>query len=83
MISNFFRRWEQQLAAVDTNRFVRPFEWGLDWLELADQAGTVVPGSDDPASDTHAAGAIDRWVARAMQDTDTFFHAPPTMQPLP
>jgi len=59
MISRFFRRWEQQLAAVDTNRFVRPFEWGLDWLELADQAGTVVPGSDDPASDTHAAGAID------------------------
>ena len=32
MISRFFRNWEHQLATVDTNRVVRPFEWGLDWL---------------------------------------------------
>jgi hypothetical protein len=34
MIHHLFRRWEHRLAAVDTNRIVRPFEWGLDWLDL-------------------------------------------------
>lgn len=28
------RRWENWLAARDTNRVVRPFEWGLEWLDL-------------------------------------------------
>ncbi|MEZ5354814.1 MAG: alpha/beta hydrolase family protein [Bryobacteraceae bacterium] len=27
-------RWETELANIDQNRTVRPFEWGLDWLEL-------------------------------------------------
>ena len=25
-------RWERKLATRDTNRVVRPFEWGTDWL---------------------------------------------------
>ncbi len=33
-------RWETRLATRDTNRVVRPFEWGLEWLEgVADQDG--------------------------------------------
>jgi hypothetical protein len=28
----FFHRWEHQLASVDNNRIVRPFEWGHDWF---------------------------------------------------
>ena len=35
MISHAFHTWERRLAAVDTNRVVRPFEWGLDWLGLS------------------------------------------------
>jgi hypothetical protein len=27
-------RWETRLATRDSNRVVRPFEWGLDWLGL-------------------------------------------------
>lgn len=27
--------WEYRLTTRDTNRVVRPFEWGLDWLENA------------------------------------------------
>ncbi len=27
-------RWETRLATRDTNRVVRPFEWGLEWLDL-------------------------------------------------
>jgi hypothetical protein len=26
-------RWERKLATRDTNRVVRPFEWGFEWLE--------------------------------------------------
>jgi hypothetical protein len=32
-------RWERRLASRDKNRVERPFEWGLDWLELPDANG--------------------------------------------
>jgi dienelactone hydrolase len=63
MISYLFRRWEQQLASVDTNRVVRPFEWGLDWL------GIGVNGSD-PAT------AVRGWVDKTMANTAAFYDAP-------
>src|SRR5262249_4178229 len=62
VIRRFFHSWERRLASVDTNRVVRPFEWGEDWLGLAPSA--------DPAS------AMRAWVARAMADTDAFFREP-------
>ncbi len=65
MIAPLFHAWERRLASIDTNRIVRPFEWGLDWLGL-DEAG------GDPASQLTA------WSARTMADTDAFFHAPAT-----
>jgi dienelactone hydrolase len=65
VIAPLFHAWERRLASIDTNRIVRPFEWGLDWLGL-DEAG------GDPASQLTA------WSARTMADTDAFFHAPAT-----
>lgn len=32
MIAPLFYRWERQLASVDNNRVVRPFEWGHEWV---------------------------------------------------
>ena len=32
MIARAFHAWERRLASVTTDRVVRPFEWGLDWL---------------------------------------------------
>ena len=32
VISRAFHTWERRLASAATNRAVRPFEWGLDWL---------------------------------------------------
>ena len=43
MIERFFHAWERRIAAATTNRVVRPFDWGLDWMD---------PGGDpsvDPA----------------------------------
>ena len=31
-------RWERKLATRDTNRVVRPFEWGTEWLHRIDPA---------------------------------------------
>lgn len=32
MLSRIFYKWERRLSERDTNRIIRPFEWGLDFL---------------------------------------------------
>ena len=69
MIARTFHAWERRLASVDTNRVVRPFEWGLDWL----------PPGAGRAGGENAADVIERWVAEeVMRDTHAFFTPPPT-----
>jgi dienelactone hydrolase len=67
MLSWIFHAWERHLASVSKDRVVRPFEWGLDWLDAAG----VSP-------DTPAAEAVSDWAATVMQDSDAFYYAPPT-----
>jgi dienelactone hydrolase len=63
MIARFFHRWERRLAGVSrTERVVRPFEWGLDWLP----ANARSHGGD-------ASEVVRAWVDTVMQDTDAFF----------
>ena len=64
MIARFFHAWERRLVAVDTNRIVRPFAWGLEW---------VAP-TTDPCVDP--AGYLERWASRTVSDT-TWFSASP------
>lgn len=66
MITRLFHAWERQLAAVTTDRVVRGFEWGVDWLE-----------SDATMADSQGE-AVDAWSAGVMGDTDRFFDTPPT-----
>jgi hypothetical protein len=66
MLQAIFHAWERKLASVTTDRVVRPFEWGLDWIP---HNGSPV---DAPAQ------AIGDWVAKVMADTDAFFTPPPT-----
>ena len=63
MIARAFHAWERRLASVDQNRLPRPFEWGLDWLQID-------PASPDPSA------AIAAWSAAVMQKTDAFYDAP-------
>lgn len=63
MIRSAFHAWERRLASVDTNRVVRPFEWGLDWLGL--------DGHTDPLA------ALLAWARRTNASSDAFFTAPP------
>jgi dienelactone hydrolase len=60
VIASIFHAWERQLASVDTNRVVRPFEWGLEWVGL--DASSPDPGR-----------ALSGWSHRTMADTDAFY----------
>lgn len=66
MLAPIFHAWERRLASVTTDRVVRPFEWGLDWI------GSGNGALADPAAQVHA------WVDAVMRDTPAFFSAPPT-----
>ncbi len=67
MLQAFFHAWERRLADVTTDRVVRPFEWGLDWI----------PSNGHPPNAPPAKIVAD-WVGHVMADTDAFFTPPPT-----
>ena len=66
MISRFFHAWEHRLANVTTDRAVRPFDWGAEWLPSN--------GSDGLPADVR----VEHWVDSVMRDTHAFFTPPPT-----
>ena len=65
MIEAFFHAWERRLASVTTDRVVRPFDWGLDWIGTAAATGT-------------AREVLSEWVTQVMLDTDAFYTPAPT-----
>ncbi|HSL22503.1 MAG TPA: alpha/beta hydrolase family protein [Vicinamibacterales bacterium] len=66
MLSWIFHAWERRLAAIATDRVVRPFEWGLEWLD--EQAG---------APEAPPAAVVDAWASTVMRDSDAFYHVTP------
>ncbi len=52
--------WERRLASRDKNRIVRPFEWGLEWLEI------------EPANGDERRPVRER-TARALDASEAFF----------
>jgi hypothetical protein len=65
VIARAFHRWERRLASAATNRVVRPFEWGLDWLD--DQA---IPGGPSSAGLQH-------WAERTVRESESFYAVTP------
>jgi len=82
MIEAFFHAWERRLAAVTTDRVVRPFEWGLDWIGSdAPAAGDAGMAADHAAPDDAAAPEpLSAWVTQVMADTDAFYTPEPTSE---
>jgi dienelactone hydrolase len=64
LIAPLFHAWERRLSSVDTNRVVRPFDWGLDWI------GAPI---DSPAPDR----AMAAWSYQAMTESDRFYAVEP------
>lgn len=69
MIQSIFHAWERRLAAAATDRVVRPFEWGLEWIPDAER-----PSGGGPEAQLRA------WVSRAMADSGQFYSAVPTTE---
>jgi hypothetical protein len=77
MIAPLLHAWERKLAAVDTNRRVRPFEWGLEWLEL--EPGGPFPTPTVPAGrPSQPLDVIRAWTTGIMADSERFYRAAPT-----
>ncbi len=68
MLQAIFHAWERRLAAAATDRVVRPFEWGLDWI----------PRNGCPPESP--ADQVSRWVGEVMSDTDRFYTPPATTE---
>lgn len=64
MLSGVFHAWERRLASVATDRVVRPFEWGLDWVDGA--GGTPSPGAH-----------LEQWADQMVASSEQFFALPP------
>lgn len=60
MITRYFHRWERQLASVDNNRIVRPFEWGPEWIGAA---------ADDPSPSER----LGEWARASVASSDAFY----------
>jgi hypothetical protein len=67
MLQALFHAWERRLAAATTDRVVRPFEWGLEWIP---------ENGHDPAA--APADRLGHWISEVMVDSDAFFTPPPT-----
>ncbi|PYR47579.1 MAG: abhydrolase domain-containing 18 [Acidobacteria bacterium] len=67
MLETLFHAWERRLASVTTDRVVRSFDWGLDWIPESGRRKDRAP-----------AAVIGEWVSHVMADTDAFFTPPPT-----
>jgi len=72
MISHLFYAWERRLVAVDTNRLVRPFEWGVDWIDALPGAGR----DPDPEDDETTGKRVAQFADRAVSDPAWFTAAP-------
>lgn len=69
MLQAIFHAWERRLASVTTDRVVRPFEWGLDWIDEREARVEKHETHDERVSS---------WVSRVMADTDGFYTPPLT-----
>ena len=67
MLQTVFHAWERRLSSVTTDRVVREFDWGLDWLPQNGYDLNALPG-----------GVLLDWVSDVMEDSDGFFTPPPT-----
>ncbi len=67
MLSRAFHAWERRLAAATTDRVVRPFEWGLDWIPANGHAPSAV-----------AVDVLQDFVRGVMSDSDRFYAVDPT-----
>jgi pimeloyl-ACP methyl ester carboxylesterase len=69
VFARLFHAWERRLHAVSKDRVVRPFDWGLDWIE-----------SNGHAPDSPPEKVLLGWASHAVSDSNRFFDTPETSE---
>ena len=67
MLQAIFHAWERRLASATTDRVVRPFDWGVDWVDETHRTRDSTP-----------ADQLSAWVSGVMADTDAFYTPAPS-----
>jgi dienelactone hydrolase len=67
VIARLFHAWERRLHAVSKDRVVRPFEWGVDWID-----------PNGHAQDSPPDRLLLDWASHAVSDSTRFFDTPDT-----
>ena len=65
MIARVFHNWERRLAAAAEGRVVRPFDWGLEWIDGLD------------GTDADVAERLSAWASQAVANSEAFFALAP------
>src|SRR5215831_12255591 len=71
LYARYMDRWERKLATRDTNRVVRPFEWGTDWLNSLEFPYCPADANGNSAE------CLSQFVTETLADTDRFFSYEP------
>jgi dienelactone hydrolase len=66
VLSRVFHQWERRLAASATDRVVRPFEWGTEWID-----------TEPPAAAASESERLERWAAAMLAESDRFYGLEP------
>jgi dienelactone hydrolase len=66
VLTRVFHGWERRLAAAANNRVVRPFEWGVEWIDDGEANAPVAQLE-----------RLERWADTMVTDSDRFFALPP------
>jgi hypothetical protein len=67
LYARWIDRWERNLASRDTNRVVRPFDWGSEWLHATGFPGFPLDSNGDAPSRLLA------YATEALDDSGRFF----------
>ena len=65
MIARVFHHWERRLAAAAEGRVVRPFDWGLEWIDGLD------------GTDAEVVEQLSVWASQAVANSEAFFALAP------
>jgi hypothetical protein len=71
LYARWIDRWERKLATRDTNRVVRPFEWGTNWLARIGFPPCPAESNGD------ARHELERFIQGALSDSGRFFSYAP------
>ena len=71
LLEKWMFAWETHLTTRDTNRIVRPLEWGIDWTRSWPQVNGNFPASD--LTNSQAEEYFSELNRQIVQDSDRFF----------